>query len=363
MANTVAQDGLTPQQWDDKFFTEYFQESLYASEFGTSENSIIQVKQDLTKKRGDSITYALANALAGAGVTGASTLVGNEEAMLTRSFALTVTQRRNAVVVSDYDEQLSAIPLRQAGRSVLMDWAQQNTIAQVETALGSILGVAYGSATETNKDIWLVDNADRVLFGAEKVNAVSGDHSVAMTTIVAADDKLTAGRISLMKRIALSASPVIRPVRSTTSGRRYFVVYANALSFRDLKADTTITAAQREVSLKMENERLFDGGDIYWDGCIIKESDTLDIYADVGAGGTVDTGPVYLCGAQAIGYGIAKRWNTVTDDTDYKDKQGVAVREFGGIAKIMFGTNASSELGDLKQHGVVTGYFAAQPDA
>jgi N4-gp56 family major capsid protein len=363
MAVSAAVAGLTPQSWDDKFFTEYFQESLYASEFGTSQNSIIQVKEDLTKKRGDSVTFALANALSGAGKTGSETLVGSEEAMLTRSFKLTVTQRRNAVVVSDYDEQLSAIPLREAGREVLMDWAQQNTIAQVEAALISINGTAYASADATARNVWLVDNSDRVLFGAAKSNNAANVHADAITAVDASADTLTASAVSLMKRIALSASPPVRPVRSASSGRRYFVMYANALSFRDLKSDSTITAAQREVSLKMQNEKLFDGGDIYWDGVIIKESDTLGS-AESGTGASsIDVGAVLLCGAQAIGYGIAKRWNTVTDDTDYKDKQGVAVREFGGIAKLTFGSNASADTGDLKDHGIVTGWFAAVADS
>jgi hypothetical protein len=105
MANTLAVAGLTPQLWDDKFFTEYFQENRFSSEFGTSENAIIQVNEQLTKKHGDSITFALANRLVNAGVTGRETLEGNEEDLTTRSFQLTVTQRRHGVVVSDYDPE------------------------------------------------------------------------------------------------------------------------------------------------------------------------------------------------------------------------------------------------------------------
>ena len=361
MANSVAATGLTAKQWDDKFFTEYFQKSLYAGEFGTSENSIIHVKQDLQKRRGDTLHFALVNALSGAGVTGSSTLVGNEEAMVSRSFPLTITQRRNAVVISDWDEQKSSIALRDASKSVLMDWAHESTIGQVNTALGSINGVAYGTATEVQKDAWLVDNADRFLAGAAKSNNAANDHSAALLQIDNTADKLTAASVSLMKRMALSASPPVRPVRSGTSGRRYFVMYANPLAFRDLKSDTAISNAQKDVSLRMQNEKLFQGGDIEFDGVVIKECDSLATLTGVGAG-AIDAGPVYLCGAQAIGYGIASRWNTVTDDTDYKDKKGCAVREMGGIAKIIFGSGAG-DTDDTKDHGVVTGFFAAVADA
>lgn len=362
MADTTVATGLTVQQWDDKFFMEYFQENRFKSDMGKTENSIIQVKEDLQTRRGDSITFALVNRLSGAGVSGSSTLVGNEEALNTRSYKLTVDQRRNAVVVSDIDQQFSAIDLRNAGKVALMDWAQENTRDQIIAALASINGVAYGSASEANKDAWLVDNADRVLFGALKSNNSANDHSASLANIDNTADKLTAAAASLMKRIALTASPKIRPIRSETSGRRFYCMYVPSLLFRDLKADTTITNAQRDVSIRMQNEKLFNGGDIEWDGIIFKEVDDIAVLSGVGASG-INVAPAYLCGAQALGYGIAKRWNTVTDDTDYQDKKGVAVREIGGIGKMVFGSHATVDTNDLKDHGVVTGFFAAVADA
>lgn len=51
MAETTAATGLTVQQWDDKFFVEHVQQNRFSGEMGTSENSIIQVKEDLKRKR------------------------------------------------------------------------------------------------------------------------------------------------------------------------------------------------------------------------------------------------------------------------------------------------------------------------
>lgn len=361
MTDTTVATGLTVQQWDDKYFKEYIQENRFKSEMGKSPNNIIQVKEDLTKKSGDSITYALVNRLTGAGVTGSSTLEGNEEALDTRSFKLTVTKRRNAVRVADEDEQFSAISLRDAGKDALMDWSMENTRDRIITALGSINGTAYGSASEAAKDAWLVDNADRVLFGAAVGNNASNDHSASLLNVDATNDKVTTGRLSLMKRLALSATPKVHPIRSTSSGERYYCVYMNSLAFRDLKADTAIQQAQREVGIKMQNEKLFNGGDLYWDGMIIKEIDDIAVLSGVGAA-SANVSPVYLCGAQAIGYGIAKRWNTVTEEFDYGDKHGIAVQEMGNFAKITFGSG-SSDTADLKDNGVVTGFFATAADA
>ena len=69
-----------------------------------------------------------------------------------------------------------------------------------------------------------------------------------------------------------------------------------------------------------------------------------------------------LCGAQAIGVGIAKRPETVDEDFDYKDKMGIAVREVIGVEKMTFGSG-SGDTDDQKDHGMVTGYFAAVADS
>lgn len=368
MANTSAATGLTVQQWDDKYFKEYFQESRFRGEMGTSANNIIVVKEDLTKKKGDSITFALVNRLTGSGVTGNNTLEGNEEDLSSRSFKLTVTQRRHGVLVPEMEEQFSAIPLRDAARSILMDWSHENTRDRIITSLGSINTIAYGSATEAQKDAWLDDNNDRFLCGKLKSNtAATGgtvlyDHSASLANIDNTDDKMTASAASLVKRIALSASPKIRPIRSESTGRRYFLWYLPSLVFRDLKADSTITQAQRDVGIRMQNEKLFKGGDIEWDGMIFKEIDDIEVLSGVGAG-SIDVAPAYMMGQQAVGYGVAKRWNTVTQDTDYDDKHGVAVRELGNFGKMTFGTNTGSDTGDLKDHGMVTAFFASVADS
>ena len=253
MADTSVATGLTVQQWDDKYFREYLGWNKFAKYMGTSENSIIQVKEDLTKKKGDSVTFALVNRLTGNGVTGSSTLEGNEEAMETRSHKLTVDQLRNAVRVPMLDEQFSAISLRNAARPTLLDWSMEQMRDDVVEALGSILGVAYGSASETNKDIWAVDNADRVLFGA-LVGNYNVDHSAALLNIDNTADKLDSGMISLAKRRAKLASPKIRPIRVREAGdEEWYVLLCNSLCFRDLRADTVIQQADREARTRGVN--------------------------------------------------------------------------------------------------------------
>lgn len=363
MAETTAATGLTVQQWDDKFFVEHLAENRFAREMGSSENSIIHVKEDLAKKQGDSITFALVNKLTGAGVENGATLEGNEEELDSRSFKLTIKERANAVRVTDWENQISAIDLRRAAKVTLKDWAMENTRDRIITALGSINGVAYASASEAQKDAWLADNADRVLFGSAVGNNSSNDHSASLANIDNTADQLDTGALSLMKRLARTANPKIRPVRDEglRNGKYFYTCYVPSLVMRDLKADTALQQAQREVALQMENSRLFEGGDVLWDGIIIKEIEDMPVYSGVGAGG-IDVAPVYLCGAQALGYGYARRWKSVEEVFDYGRKKGVSIQEMGGIEKLTFGSG-SGDTDDLKDHGIVTGYFAAVADS
>lgn len=361
MAETTAATGLTVQQWDDKFFVEHVQGNRFSSSMGKDENSVIQVKEDLTQKPGDSITYALVNRLTGAGVENGATLEGNEEELDSRSHKLTVKERAHGVRSNKWENQISSIDLRKAAKMALKTWSMEDTRDRIIAALGSINGVAYGTATEAQKDAWLVDNADRTLFGAAVGNNGANDHSAALANIDNTADKFTSGAASLMKRLARTASPKIRPVMSQNDARYYYTCYVPSLVFRDLKADATITNAQRDVGIRMQNEKLFKGGDIEWDGIIFKEIEDIGVISGAGAGG-IDVAPVYLCGAQALGYGVAQRWKSAEELFDYGRKKGCAIMEMGGFEKLLFGSGAA-DTDDLKDHGIVTGYFASVADA
>jgi len=374
MADTRANANLTPEQWDDQFFTEYLSENRYAGEMGTNENNVIQVKETLTYKKGDKVHFALVNKLTQDAVTGSNTMEGNEEDMTSRDFALAVDKRRNAVRVAEIDEQFSAISLRDAGRAVLKDWSLKDTERLITKALGNAGGVNMtatdfgASGNQTALDGWLADNSDRVFFGGSAYTASSGDLSAGLATLTAATttERLTVANLDAMKLMAKTQSnPKIRPVRSEKNGRLYYLVYIHPLAWRDLKQDTVLTTAQREVMLQMENDRLFQGGDMLWNGMILKEVDDLYDYSTLmglGDSGSTTVVPAFLCGAQAIGTGYARRWKSQTQTFDYGDKYGVEISSIYGVGKMTFAAGAN-DTDTLKDHGVVTGFFASSTAA
>ena len=354
MAETVAAAGLTAQQWDDQFFTTYIQTSPFKAVMGTDENSVIQMKENLRKGTGDTITIALVNRLTNDPVLGSNVLEGNEEDLVSRSHDIVINKRRNAVRIAEMEEIRSAIDLRDAARATLLDWSLEDTRDQVLDALGSLNGTSFVDRTAAIGDAWLVDNADRVVFGASSpgLTDLSSDLSNLDTTA----DLFNVTALDLMILKAKTCNPKIRPVRDAGNGKRYYIVYANPYAFKNLR-DSIDTEVLANTVVQMEASKLFEGGDIAWNGAIVKEVDEMPIYDNIGASGTTEVTPVYLCGAQALGYALGKRWSTMTKEFDYGDKYGVGISAIMGINKLRFGTGAA-DTDDQKDHGVVTGFFA-----
>ena len=360
MADTTARTGLTPQQWDDQFFMEYVRDNRFKKYMGTDENSIIQLKEDLTRKPGDKVTFANVRKLSGAGVSGNTVLEGNEEELDSRSMTVTVAVRRNAVMVTDWDEQKSAIDLRNAGKTALKLWEMEKLRDDVIRALYSINGVAYASASEAQKDAWLADNSDRVLFGAAKGNNSGNDHSASLANIDNTADKLSTGMVSLAKRMAMTASPAIRPMR-TNEDEEWYVMFAGSQAFRDLSQDTAMQQANRDARPRdVMNNPIFTGNFLIWDGVVIREIPEIPVLTGVGAGG-IDVSGNFLVGAQALGIAWAQRPRSRTDVRDYGFRNGVAIQEIIGVEKLLFGKGAG-DTDDLIQHSVLTAYSAAIAD-
>lgn len=346
--STVA-SGNTQKQWDDKFYREYVRNNRFARYQGTDANSIIQLKEQLTKKPGDAITLSLIAKLSGAGVTGNTLLEGAEESVSNFDHQVSIGAYRNGVATTEWEEQKSPIVALDNVRPLLKDWAMELNRSKIIAALKAIIPdngnqLTYAAATATERNEFIVANADRVLFGALKANAVSGIFATALATLDATDDKFTKEKVSLMKRIAKTADPIIRPVR-VNDDEEWYVAFAGCDAFRDFKASMGTTLA--EAMQRGKDNPLFTDGDLVYDGVIVREIPEISPLA-------ANVGEVFLCGAQAVGHVIGKRWASATEQRDYGFVSGCAIAGFFGTEKLVFND---------KQHGVVTGYFYAAVDA
>jgi N4-gp56 family major capsid protein len=363
---TPARQGLTPLIWDSDFFTEYVRKNQFARYMGTTMGAMIQVREDLTRKAGDTVVFPTVRRLIGAGVTGNAILEGNEEILNARSLNLTVSAFRHAVAVSDWDEQKSVIDLREAAREALMVWELEKMRNDIITSLEAITAdgnvqVSYAAATAAQRNAWMVNNADRVLFGASKINAVSGVMATALLTVDNTADKMTAATVTLAKRIARTASPRIRPI-SVNDDEEWFVMFMPSLPFRDLMQDPVIINTLQYAWDRGRDNPLFTAGDIIYNGVIIREVPEMPIIAGAGAGG-IDVAASVLCGAQALGVAWAQRMKSTTNTRDYGYMHGVGIQEMRGIGKLRFGTDPTVDTTKPVDAGIVTVYTAAVADA
>lgn len=363
MAQTYAAAGLTPQQWDDQYFRDYVRASRFKRYMGTDETSMIQLKEELTKKRGDSVTFALVNELIGDGVTGNNTLKGNEERLNSRSQKVTVDVLRHAVVVDDWDEQKSAIDLRNAAKVQLREWSQKKLRDGIINALGLMDGrKPFTEATAAQRTTWYTNNSDRVQFGTGCVVQGTFQSALSLASIAASMSPLI---LSMLKRRAQAASPKIKPIYLQEMDQEWYVVFIGPRAWRDLTESNpttnVLTLANRDARVRGEDNPLFTGDSLVWDGMILRELPEIQIVDTSVASIVSCIEPYYLCGAQAIGIAWAQRTKTTTDVDDFEFLHGVGIQEIRGIDKLRFGT-AVADTTTPKDHGIATGFVYAQKD-
>lgn len=344
MALTTVTTNLVESVWDNDFFTSYVRKNRFNRYMGSGSNSVIQLKEQLGKQAGDTITLALIAELSGAGVTGDGLLEGNEEALSQYDCPITVSTLRNGVAVTMNQEQFTGIDLRNAAKEQLRAWAMKKLRTDIINALGSINGTTYGSAAEATKDAWLAANSDRVIFGDGSVGGYT-DHSADLA-LVTSGMTLDRQLVSLMKATAETASPIIRPTVVGEDSENY-VLFCGADTFRDLKAD--LDTVHQNAQVRGSSNPLFQDGDLEYDGVVIRKIQEIGTLGTVGAT-SARVSPIYLCGAQALGVAWAQRTKSATETRDYGFVHGVAIHEMRGVKKLQFND---------KDHGVLTAYVGA----
>ena len=358
MAMTTLATDLQVQKWLRTYFSEYVRTSGFRPYMGRGSNSVIQTKYELTSS-GKSINLPLVTRLKAPGVTGINPLEGNEEALGNFNQRIDIDFLRNAVRITVPDEHYSEFSLMQAARDVLTTWAKDKLREDIIQALWSINGVPFLDATAAQRNAWSAANVDRVLYGTARAN-YNATHQTALNAILGAQ-RMTAGTLSLAKRIAKTADPHIRPMRVNDSqGREYFIAFMGPFAFRDLKNDPVMVAANREARPRdVERNPIFQDGDLIYDGVIVREIEEIPGLNNT-ANPVVRLEPWFLCGAQAVGIAWGQEPRRITDNFDYGHQKGVGTVEARGIEKMRFGTGA---VGASKDHGMVTGWIAAPADA
>lgn len=363
----------------------YVRKGVYGAFTGATENAIIQTNRNIRKK-----SIPLIGKLSGAGVRGSTQLVGAEEPLSNFDFTFEPTHIRNGVLIDNEENEKSEFDLFKEADPALRNWIMETKRDQITQAFGAIMASGtyynYGgveasgskgssAASAANMDTWQAANTDRILYGAAQSNLTSGDHTTSLGTIDTTNDKLTRTVVSLLKRMAGQANPLIRPV-SIKEDEEWYVFFVGSYAFRDLRVDLE-TIMKDALPRNVKDNPLFSAGDLVWDSVIIKEVKDLDKFIDNasgtglwdgvwGANATGDSlktsgnggsrvGVGFFCGAQAVCFGRGKdaSFRTRKED-DYGHLNGVALTAKHDIRKIFYNN---------KQHGMITHFHSAAVDA
>jgi hypothetical protein len=398
MAVSVVETNNKLIRFTEEINREFVRENMFSPYMGEGLTAVIRLRHEL-KAGGEDMNIPLVTRLTGAGVA-TTTLVGNEEKIDNYGMRVRLEWARNAVVTTKSEQQKDSADTFGVAKPLLSDWGKELQRDEIIAALGAlptetlptsssgvrVNGIQYDLATAGNQNTWLVANSDRILYGNAVVNGVSGVHATALLTLDTTNDKFTDTNLSLMKRVAMNADPRIRPYR-TSDGYEFFIACAGTNTFRDLKISLeTINkdARPREQSGGYggaTKNPIFQDGDQIYDGVIVRCVPEISRFVGTtatpgpwgaAAAGQLLTGgaasarvePVFLLGQQAV----VMAWGQMAKPTfrkedDYGFINGVGIEMAYGVAK-MFKKHpmTSATETNLKQWGVVTGFFAASSD-
>lgn len=367
MASTQVLSGLELTKWRGEFAREYVRDSGFEPYMGDAATDIIHVINDL-KTDGYTIRVPLVGRLQGSGVSGSTLLGGQEESLDQYYQDISWDFYRNAIMADKKSKKKSAVELMGVARPLLKEWASELIKYQLIDSFHKMTnGVKFSAADTAAKNAFAAANQDRILFGASQSN-YSATHATGLTAIDNTADKLSTSMASLARFMARQARPMIRPFKTGTQGREYYVMFCHPLGFRDLKADTAMQNANRDARARdVDSNPLFQDGDLIYDGIIFREIPefyqprvgTTANSETTFSNGTIVCGASFLCGAQAVGF-VNKQAPLPTSkkEDDYGFVDGVGIELAHGIDKLRWNNN-SNGANNGKDVGVLTVYHAA----
>ena len=308
--------GLRPELWRKQLFADV-RDNLYMTRFiGNSEQSMIQELEDLKKEAGSNISFGLGMKLSGAGITGDSTLEGQEEAMTDYDEDVAIDQLRHAVrLTGKMDEKKNAYNMRVSAKNRLADWWAERIDQE-------ILDKLCGKTTSTFSNTPTAAASSRSVFAG-------GQSSVGNVT---AAMKMDTKVLDAAKQTAKLASPMIRPIR--VGGKEYYIVILHPYSATDLRQDPVWNQAQRDANVRGEENPIFSGALGIYNGMVIHEHEY--VYTATDGSGAARVARNILCGQQAgvIAWGAPIQW--VEKSFDYGNSWGISVGAIFGAIKPLF---------------------------
>jgi hypothetical protein len=360
-----------------KFRRRYMEETLgrnqFSSHIGPDDSNAIQTIVD-NKEEGESIQFQFLRELEGTGVAGGMRQRGVEAVPKREKMTLKWEFQRNAVALKRSDEKKTIIELAPSIAPLMQKWSKRMLRYRIVDALRMVApdktfasplysidaakvlagfpalvqpttGVAPTSAETA---AWLTNNRDRILFGINDASfASTANLSTNLGNVTGPTDGASLALIRKMHDMAKNANPFIEPLSWDDQDKTFYTAFVDTFSFRQLQAalQQINTDARPRESSAWESNPVFTGGDLIYDGIIIKEIvDLKPLVLDGGvwrdrketdSAAVKDTakGQIFMVGRQAVALGIAQEPKPIDDTDDYGMIKGMGIEEALGCNK------------------------------
>jgi N4-gp56 family major capsid protein len=356
--NTVTITALRQELWAKELFADARRDVENIMQFmGEGADSVIQVKRELAKEKGDTQTFGLRGRLTGNGVVGDDEMEGSEESMLTYDEQVAIDQIRNAVRLKGMlDAQTVTYDGVKEAQSALKDWLVEYQCRQffhklggvTNTSLTDVEGTVVGTRCTWSNTPDYIPDADEAYTGNRyRYMNVGGVSTASMTT----SHTMTLDTVTRAAMKARLASPRIQMLKS--GGESFYVMYLHPIQARDIRLSSDWKDAQAQAQMRGDKNPIFRGALGYWSNVLLLENEFVP-WLDVSVAGNsfrayasgtdcaVDCSRALLCGRQAALFAEARPGKMVLKEFDYNNKPGACISLIGGIQKPVFN---SKEVG------------------
>lgn len=366
-------DPLAVKLWSKSLAMEVLKATQASKFMGTTEDSLIQVKDELTKSAGDKITYGLQMQLAGLGVIGDGTLEGNEESLTTYSDSIVINQLRHAVrSAGRMSQQRVPFNIRQQALTGLRDWWKNRLDLGFMNQIGCNTAEAAYVANSGNTQ----NTGLQAPFSMASHTTTASVHYLSMNTVTNGDDAISSANTmtltmadrcveratgSLGLGTSNSGFAPLRPVKE--GGSEWYIWFLHPYQITDIR---TNTATGQFLDL---NKAAMTGGEIddnpiftgslgaYNNVLLFKDQRTPTGVDSVTASTAITTvRRSIFCGAQACITAFGResgkeKYTWVEELFDYENQLGVA-------AGLIFGTKSTQFNSDVFGLFVASSYAA-----
>lgn len=330
--------------WSRKTMRETLRKTYYARFTGKNSNSLVQIKEDTAKSKGDRIRCTLRLQGSGDGRQGDATLEGHEEALSTHTDDTVIDQLRHAFRSGgEMSEQRVPFDVREELRMAVEDWWTD----RLDTwFFNQISGNTSQSDTRyTGNQAAIAPDSDHHIFAgsATAESNVSGNSSQIFS-------------LAVVDRLVLRAKTLDIPMRPVKGGGASgFVMFISPEQHFDLRRNSTSQeyADFQKAAIQggqVTKNPMFTGAVGMWNGVVIHEADRLPSFTvGANAAGNAVGYRAVLCGAQAAvmafggGYGL-KRMSWKEELFDYENQLGVAAGMIAGLKKQRYNSKDFSTI-------------------